>query len=147
MNKQLRPNSRAATLKARTKRCVCKYCGGQLELRRIIFSDYEEARIEIFCTQCDRIEYGVEQEIYYSARNFTEEMDFNCYPDLDDNDSTRRMTTAKVCEILSWGVMQMGFLTDDGFIYPTQSDPVATGEALLISHSQLNHLSEGSEPS
>ena len=137
--------SRALRLKNRTERCVCKYCGGQLELRRIIFSDYEEARIEIFCTQCDRIEYGVEPEIYRSARNFTEEMDFNCYPELDDNASTRRMTTAKVCEILSWGVLQMGFLTDDGFLYPTQSDTLTTGEALLVSHSQLAHAAEGSE--
>lgn len=139
--------SRAKRLKDRTSRCVCKYCGGQLELRRIIFSDYEEARIEIFCTQCDRIEYGVEPEIYRAARYFTEEMDFNCYPDLDDNDSTRRMTIAKVCEILTWGVLQMGFLEEDGFIYPPKADQLTAGEALLVSQSQLAQFDEGGQPS
>lgn len=137
---------RALRLKKRAGRSVCKYCGGQLELRRIIFSDYEDARIEIFCTQCDRIEYGVEPEIYQSARYFAEEMDFNCYPDLDDNASTRRMTIAKVCEILTWGVSQLGFLTDDGFAYPPCLDHLAAGEALVISDSFLKHT-EGGTPS
>lgn len=59
-------------LKKRTKRCVCKYCGGKLKLRRIIFSEYEDARIEIFCSQCDRIEFGVEPEISRSAEYFVE---------------------------------------------------------------------------
>ena len=137
----------AKRLKDRTDRCVCKYCGNPLELRRIIFSDYEEARIEIFCTQCDRIEYGVEPEIYRAARYFTEEMDFNCYPDLDDNDSTRRMTIAKVCEILTWGVLQMGFLEDDGFLCPPKTDQLTAGEALLVSQSQLLSADEGGSAS
>ena len=44
---------RVEMLKNRTKRCVCKYCGGKLKLKRIIFSQHEEGRIEIFCDHCD----------------------------------------------------------------------------------------------
>ena len=47
-NNMFRSEKRLDMLKKRTKRCVCKYCGGRLKLRRIIFSDYEDARIEIF---------------------------------------------------------------------------------------------------
>lgn len=57
-------------LKGRTKRCVCKYCGSNLRLRRIIFSTYEDTRVEIFCENCNRIEFGVEPEVYVSAEIF-----------------------------------------------------------------------------
>ena len=105
-------------LKARTKRCVCKYCGGRLKLRRIIFSDYEDARIEIFCRDCDRIEFGVEPEIYASAKFFVENSKFNCYPDLDDNEKTKQMTIAKVCEIMAWENQNIGIMDNEGFNIP-----------------------------
>lgn len=63
---------RLDVLKKRAKRCVCKYCGGELKLRRIIFSSFEDARVEIFCKDCERIEYGVEPQIYQSAKFFVE---------------------------------------------------------------------------
>ena len=55
--------ARLDMLKERTKRCVCKFCGNKLRLKRIIFSSYEEVRVEIFCEKCNRIEFGVEPEI------------------------------------------------------------------------------------
>ena len=110
--------SRLDMLKNRTKRCVCKYCGGNLKLRRIIFSDYEEARIEIFCNHCDRIEYGVEPEIYQSAKFFVDNSGFNCYPDLDDSEKTKQMTIAKVCEIMMWHDEQLGILGEAGYTIP-----------------------------
>ena len=60
--------SRLEMLRQRVQRCVCKFCGQRLYLRRILFSDYEDARVEIFCEHCGRIEFGVEREIYASAR-------------------------------------------------------------------------------
>ena len=57
-------------LRKRAKRCVCKYCGGRLRLKQLVFSEYDDARTEIFCRECDRIEFGVEQEIYKSAQYF-----------------------------------------------------------------------------
>ena len=95
--------SRLEIMKARAKRCVCKYCGGKLELRRIAFSDYGEARSELYCPVCQRIEFGTEPEIYQGATYFVDNLEFNHYPGLDDNEKTRRMNIAKVCEIMAWG--------------------------------------------
>lgn len=42
-------------------------------------------------------------EIYQSAENFVDNLEFNHYPDLDQNPRTRRMNIAKVCEVMAWG--------------------------------------------
>ena len=130
---------RLALLKKRANRCVCKYCGGSLRLRRIIFSDYEDARIEIFCKDCDRIEFGVEPEIYASAKFFVENGKFNCYPDLDDNEKTKQMTIAKVCEIMTWENQNIGILTPEGFCVPLNMNQHYVGECLTLSDEDLTH--------
>ena len=125
-------------LKKRTKRCVCKYCGGKLKLRRIIFSDYEDARIEIFCDSCDRIEFGVEPAIYSSAKFFVENSRFNCYPDMDDNAQTKQMTIAKVAEIMAWENQNLGFLNGNGFTVPLNLNENFIGECITLSEDDLN---------
>lgn len=112
---QTQTEKRVALLKNRAKRCVCKYCGGPLRLKQITFSQFDDARIEIFCQDCDRLEFGVEPEIYHNACFYVEETRFNCYPDLDDSDKTRQMTIAKVCEIMTWEDQAAGILTPEGF--------------------------------
>ena len=106
---------RIEELRSRSKRCVCKYCGGALSLKRIIFSDCEDARIEIYCDSCERIEYGIEPPIYRSAQNFVDSLAFNYFADMDQNDRTRRMDVAKVCEIMAWGYKNTGLLDEQGF--------------------------------
>ena len=133
---------RIDTLKRRARRCRCRYCGGRLRLRRIIFSDFEDARIEIFCSQCDRIEYGVEPEIYQSAKYFVENAGFNCYPDLDDNAKTREMTIAKVCEIMAWQDQNLGFLNENGFCVPVSGSESFWGECITISEAALAEADE-----
>ena len=125
-------------LKRRTKRCVCKYCGGRLKLRRIIFSDYEDARIEIFCKDCDRIEFGVEPEIYASAKYFVENSKFNCYPDLDDNEKTKQMTIAKVCEIMAWENQNIGIMDSNGFNIPLKLNESFVGECVTLTDEDLD---------
>lgn len=127
-----RSEKRLAMLKKRTKRCVCKYCGGQLKLRRIIFSNYEDARIEIFCSHCDRIEFGVEPQIYHSAKYFVENSRFNCFTDLDDNERTKQMTISKVCEIMSWENQMIGILDDSGFNIPIKMEENIVGECITL---------------
>ncbi len=107
--------NRIENLKRRAKRCVCKNCGGQLELKRIVFNDIDLARVEIYCNNCQRIEFGVEPEIYACASGFVDSFDFNYYEDLDRNEQARRMNIAKVSEILSWSLKNMGLLTNEGF--------------------------------
>lgn len=129
---------RTEMLKERTKRCVCKYCGGQLKLRQILFSKYDEARIEIFCQDCDRIEFGVEPEIYHNAKFFVDETNFNCYRDLDDNEKTKQMTVAKVCEIINWQNQNIGILTPNGYNIPLKPNEQYIGECVTFSEDALN---------
>ena len=130
---------RLSMLKKRVKRCVCKYCGEPLTLRRIVFSDWEDARVEIFCENCGRIEFGVEPEIYTNAQYFVEETGFNCYPDLDDNEKTKQMTIAKVCEIMTWENQNIGILTPEGFCVPLNMNQHYVGECLTLSDEDLTH--------
>lgn len=130
---------RTDMLKQRTKRCVCKYCGGHLRLRQIAFSSYEESRIEIFCNDCDRIEFGIEPEIYANAKFFVEETAFNCFPDLDDNEKTKHMSIAKVSEIMTWENQNIGILTSRGFNIPLKSNEHYVGECITLSEDDLDN--------
>lgn len=107
--------NRLEILKGRATRCQCKYCGGKLEIRQIIFNSYEEARVEIFCADCNRIEYGVEPEIYEQARYFVDELRFGQTASGGEDEKAQRMQVAKVCDILAWGAKHWGILTDEGF--------------------------------
>lgn len=108
MNQLYCSENRVETLKQRAKRCRCKFCGGKLSVKRISLSEFEDARIELYCDTCQQIEYGVEPEIYQSAENFVDNLEFNHYPDLDQNPRTRRMNIAKVCEVMAWGFKNTG---------------------------------------
>ena len=107
-------------LDGRAERCQCKYCGGSLEVRKVYFGDIETARTEIFCQKCDRIEYGVEPEIYSIAQYFVKEFQFNCYSDLEDGEQTDRLNTARVAEIITWYSQSIGILEATGFIEEIQ---------------------------
>ena len=133
-------NMRIEELKRRSKHCCCKYCGGRLELRRILYGSLDNARVEIFCSNCDRIEYGVEKEIYQAARYFVEEMDFNAYHELDYSERTKQMSIAKVCEIITWGCKNLSLLDAGGFKYPVEINEDIKGSVLKISDESLSEM-------
>ena len=133
-------NVRIEELKERTERCCCKYCGGRLELRRILYGDLDNARIEIFCQNCDRIEYGVEKEIYHIAKYYVEELEYNAYPDLDYTERTRQMSISQVCDIVSWGCKNLSLLDSCGFKYPVFVDKTIEGSVLKLAGDQLDQL-------
>ena len=128
---------RREELKSRAKRCCCKYCGGELTLRRIVYGDVEDARVELFCKQCNGIEYGVEQEIYLAAKYFVDEIGFNAFSDLDDNEKTRSMKVAKVSEIIAWGYKNLGHIDRNGFTVPVNVDKTLIGERLIMDEADL----------
>ncbi len=130
-------DKRVELLKARAKRCRCKYCGAQLRVKRLIFSDFEPARVELYCENCERIEFGVEPEIYHSASRFVDELQFDAYPNLEASDSTRRMNIAKVCEIMAWENQQLGLLNDSGFAVPLNFNSSLSGECLTLTDDDL----------
>lgn len=115
MNFSEKTDKRSEQLKRRSERCCCRYCGGTLEIKSILFSDFIEARVELYCPNCDRIEFGTEPEIYASAQYFAEVMNYNCYPELDNNENTKRMTVARLCDIMAWQDKHLGIIDDDGF--------------------------------
>lgn len=133
---------RMGMLKQRARRCVCKYCGGRLGLKRISFSEIEDARVEIFCKSCDRIEYGVEPEIYQSALYFVEEMGFNYYPDLNQSEKTKRMNVAKVCDIMAWENKNLGILDRDGFKVPLAANKNMIGECVILDEADLENIED-----
>lgn len=111
----------------RSKRCVCKYCGGRLRVRMLDFGQIETANLEIFCENCDKIEYGVEPEIYHSAQYAVDILGFNAYQDRADKEQRRRLNIAKVCELLFWHDRELGILDQYGYKVPV-ADP---GENML----------------
>ena len=140
MDLSYKAEGRVEMLKGRAKRCVCKYCGKHLSIRRITFSDIDDARIEIFCKSCDRIEFGVEPEIYQSALYFVDEMGFDYYPDLDKNEKTKRMNVAKVCDIMSWENKNLGILDRNGFTVPIDANSNIIAECVILDDNDLEEI-------
>lgn len=129
--KNLMTTPRVVGLRTRTKRCRCKYCGGRLRLKQIVYNDTIEPRIEIFCDDCQRIEYGVEPEIYALAKYYVERMNCDFFPELDDSDSKDRMNVGKVCEIIFWAMNNLSLVDMEGFKYPVEMDKKMIGESII----------------
>lgn len=116
-------DERLQELKNRSKRCVCKYCGGKLQVRLLDFGQAETVNMEIFCKSCNMIEYGVEPEIYRNAVYFVDNLGFNAYPDRELDAATRKLNIAKVCDIISWHERQIGILDQDGYKIELHENP------------------------
>ena len=129
--------SRIEYLKQRAKRCVCKYCGGKLNLKQIVFNDIDDARVEIFCANCDRIEFGVEPEIYISACNFVSNYEFNYYEGMSQNETSHKMNIAKVCDIFAWGCKNIGILEKDGFNIDLKMEKQNWDECMVLTSKQV----------
>ena len=137
---QKEQSARISALRERAARCHCRYCGSALTLRKITYAAYDEAKIELFCAHCDRIEAGVEPEIYTLAAYYVDDMKYDHYPNLDQSVRKRRMNIAMVCDILNWGLKNAGLLDKEGFTVPLHVAEDVLGEALTISGSQLAAL-------
>lgn len=137
MNELYWSERRVETLKARKNRCVCKYCGGPLTIKRIMFSDIKDARVELYCDKCERIEYGIEPEIYQSASNFVDNLDVDFYDALDNNENKRLMNIAKVCEIMAWGYRNIGLLNADGFTVDINMNNGDWEECMILENDQI----------
>lgn len=98
----------------RSKRCVCKYCGSPLEMRLVVFNRYGGEGVELYCPQCNRIEFGTEPEIYCLASEFVEGFEFNYFPDLMENEACSRMNVAKISQIFGWLLKRIDMLDRQG---------------------------------
>ena len=134
---------RTTMLEKRSDRCVCKYCGSRLRIKSIVFNEIVDGRSELYCSHCGRIEFGVEPEIYQSAKYYIDEFHYNCYPELEGTEATRQMSTAKVGEIMNWLVERLGLVDDGGFCVPLSLAQSELGECLDLTDAALNALEEG----
>ena len=135
--KNLMTTPRVVALKERAKKCRCKYCGAKLHLKQIVYNNTVEPRIEIYCDNCQRIEYGVEPEIYDLAKYYIDELGFDFYPDLNAGAMKDRMNIAKVCEIIFWALNGLGFVDMEGFKYPVEMDKNMVGESIVYDLDEL----------
>lgn len=122
MELKVMKSERMKELADRASHCVCKYCGSPLEVRLVVFGKMEEAGAELYCTNCDRIEYGTEPIIYQQAKYFIESMGFTSDSELEDDQLVKRQSVAKVCEIMMWHDMKLGFLDTTGFKIPVAEE-------------------------
>lgn len=130
-------DERLEELKGRAKRCCCTFCGSNLVLRRITTGREDAGRIEIFCPNCDRIEFGAEKEIYQVAKYYVNTLKFDYYPELDDSERKRRMNCAKACEVILWGCKNLGLLNKNGFTMPLEMDASLMGEDVILAEEAL----------
>lgn len=124
----------------RASRCVCRYCGQELSLRKITYAAYDEAKIELYCEQCNRIEYGVEPEIYMVAKYFVDELGYDHYANIDNSLRKTRMNIAIICDIISWGFKNTGLLKKDGFTAKLDLESGILGEATYLSDTALRKM-------
>ena len=134
---------RIQELRDRAARCRCRYCGHPLTLRKITYAAYDEAKIELFCEQCNRIESGAEPEIYKIAEYYVDAMKYDHFPNLDNSFRKRRMNISIICDILTWGFKNSGLLDKDGFNVALNLDEDLMGEAFSLSDSYLESLNKG----
>lgn len=139
---QYQNEKRVEMLKKRVKRCVCKSCGGPLSLRQLDYNDFEDARIEIFCNHCDRLEFGIEPEIYTSAQYYVDEFRINMYPDMGNNQLARRMSIASVADIMSWAMQNLGYLTKEGFTTKPEMKDALLRECLIMDDALIDDLEQ-----
>jgi hypothetical protein len=111
-------------------------------VRQIVFHTQAMARIELYCEQCQKIEYGVEKEAYASAKAFVEATQFNHFPDMEDNEQRLQMNVAKVCNITSWQLRYLGLTNETGLTVPVYMNEYAMEQCTTIEEDRLEQLLE-----
>ena len=115
-------NSIGETLLIRREKAICKMCGSTLEIRLIIYNQYGGQGLDLYCPNCQRIEYGVDPKIYSMAKTFVDKFEFNYYTEMYEDTRNYQLNIAKICEISMWllnylnSTDQYGFLKDGSII-------------------------------
>lgn len=139
---QNQSEKRLEMLKKRVTRCVCKSCGNPLSLRQLDYNEFEDARIELFCDHCDRLEFGIEPELYTSAQYYVDEFRVNLFPDMGNNQVSRRMSIANIADIMSWALQNLGYLNKEGFVIPPNMDGKILRECIIFDDQMMDDLEQ-----
>lgn len=137
LDKEKTVSDRVLRLQKRVKRCVCKSCGASLILKKMTYGKIEEGRIEIFCPKCNRIEYGVEQDVYRVAKYFVDVMEWDYFSELENGEKKERMNVRKASEIINWSMEALGMIDEEGFCYPVKISRELLGSDLLLNEDMV----------
>lgn len=137
MNQKL---PRVEHLKERSKDCCCSYCGGDLAVRRILYQTTAEYRIELYCDNCEKIEYGVPRALYDSAKAAIERLGFNYYPETQEGVTRNQMNIAKLSQLTAWQLRYLGMIDDDRLKEGTEGSAQSMDANTIVSEEDLDEL-------
>ena len=139
MNQKL---PRVEHLKERAKDCCCSYCGGDLAVRRILYQTTAEYRIELYCDNCEKIEYGVPRALYDSAKAAIERLGFNYYPETQEGVTRNQMNIAKLSTLTAWQLRYLGMADDERLKAGAEGSAQSMDASTIVSEDDLDELWE-----
>ena len=137
MNQKL---PRVEHLKERAKDCCCSYCGGDLAVRRILYQTTAEYRIELYCDNCEKIEYGVPRALYDSAKAAIERLGFNYYPETEEGVTRNQMNIAKLSTLTAWQLRYLGMIDDGRLKDAAEGSTQSMDTNTIVSEDDLDEL-------
>lgn len=137
MNQKL---PRVEHLKERAKDCCCSYCGGDLAVRRILYQTTAEYRIELYCDNCEKIEYGVPRALYDSAKAAIERLGFNYYPETEEGVTRNQMNIAKLSTLTAWQLRYLGMIDDERLKDVAEGSTQSMDTNTIVSEDDLDEL-------
>ena len=137
MNQKL---PRVEHLKERAKDCCCSYCGGDLAVRRILYQTTAEYRIELYCDNCEKIEYGVPRALYDSAKAAIERLGFNYYPETEEGVTRNQMNIAKLSTLTAWQLRYLGMIDDERLKDAAEGSTQSMDTNTIVSEDDLDEL-------
>ncbi len=143
MNQKL---PRVEHLKERAKDCCCSYCGGDLAVRRILYQTTAEYRIELYCDNCEKIEYGVPRALYDSAKAAIERLGFNYYPETEEGVTRNQMNIAKLSTLTAWQLRYLGMIDDERLKDAAEGSTQSMDTNTIVSEDDLDELLKEVEP-
>ena len=137
MNQKL---PRVEHLKERAKDCCCSYCGGDLAVRRILYQTTAEYRIELYCDNCEKIEYGVPRALYDSAKAAIERLGFNYYSETEEGVTRNQMNIAKLSTLTAWQLRYLGMIDDERLKDAAEGSTQSMDTNTIVSEDDLDEL-------
>ena len=137
MNQKL---PRVEHLKERAKDCCCSYCGGDLAVRRILYQTTAEYRIELYCDNFEKIEYGVPRALYDSAKAAIERLGFNYYPETEEGVTRNQMNIAKLSTLTAWQLRYLGMIDDERLKDAAEGSTQSMDTNTIVSEDDLDEL-------
>ena len=137
MNQKL---PRVEHLNERAKDCCCSYCGGDLAVRRILYQTTAEYRIELYCDNCEKIEYGVPRALYDSAKAAIERLGFNYYPETEEGVTRNQMNIAKLSTLTAWQLRYLGMIDDERLKDAAEGSTQSMDTNTIVSEDDLDEL-------